>query len=77
MTPAFMFGHAFPLASRIGLVARHRDGSRWAVGSGPHPMLMSVEVAVLDGGDESVAVVEVSIARGSEHPDVRPWMTWE
>jgi hypothetical protein len=62
LVPAFVFGHAFPLASRIGITAIHRDGARWILGT-PDPAKIAVAVVQLDHGDRTVAVVEVSLAR--------------
>jgi hypothetical protein len=62
LVPAFVLGHAFPLASRIGVTAIHRDGSRWTIGS-PDPTKVAVSRSKLDDGNGAVAVVEVSLAR--------------
>jgi len=63
LIPAFVLGHAFPLASRIDLTAVHRDGPRWSLDRSVDPSLVRVETARDDAGDASVAVVEVSLAR--------------
>ena len=58
LAPAFVFGHAFPLASRIGVTAIHRDGQRWTIGGSLGQSLVRVETRKLDGGDSAVAIVE-------------------
>lgn len=63
LIPAFVFGHAFPLASRIPLMAITREGARWAIGRGADPSLVRVTDEALVGGDPAVAVVEISLAR--------------
>jgi hypothetical protein len=63
LIPAFVFGHAFPLASRIPLVAITREGAWWARGSRADLSLVRVAYETLAGGDPTVAVVEVSLAR--------------
>ena len=62
LVPAFVFGHAFPLASRVGITAIHRDGTRWTLGK-PDPAMVDVAVVEHDDGDRTVAVVAVSLAR--------------
>jgi hypothetical protein len=64
LIPAFVFGHAFPLASRIPLTGIHRDGQRWEMQRVPDMSAVDAPPAdVIPDGDPSVAVVEVSLAR--------------
>lgn len=63
LVAAFVFGHAFPLASRLQLAAIHRDGSRWMLGSASDPSLVDVDNVKHEGGDPSVAVIQVSLTR--------------
>ncbi len=60
---AFMFGQAFPLASRIDVTAIHRDGERWRMIRDADVSSVSLFDDSIPGGDPSVAAVEVSLAR--------------
>ena len=64
LVPAFVFGHAFPLVSRIPLIAIHRDGQRWTIPAIGDPTVIKLIPPTGDeAGDPAVAVVEVSLAR--------------
>jgi hypothetical protein len=64
LVPAFAFGHAFPLVSRIPMIAIHRDGQRWEIPAVGDPTAIKVMPPVGDEtGDPAVALVEVSLAR--------------
>jgi hypothetical protein len=62
LVSAFVFGHAFPLPSRTGIAAIHRDGSRWTIGRAD-PTKVAVLLAEDVDGDPAVAAVQVSLAR--------------
>ena len=62
LVSAFVFGHAFPLASRARVTAIHRDGSRWTIGR-LDPTQVVLAMAEDVDGDPAVAAVQVSLAR--------------
>jgi hypothetical protein len=57
--PAFAFGHAFPLVSRIPITA----GDGWQLGYAEDPALVTVSEVADATGDRRVGVIEVSLAR--------------
>lgn len=57
--PAFAFGHAFPVVSKIPITA----GDGWQLGHAEDPTLFAATDIPVAAGDPRMAIVEVSLAR--------------